>query len=119
MYPPVSQQMMIAWTVTPLPVSDEGIEPPVCRECEVDLNVHQPDEGRPEHLLGTCPCCGAWYLIELNSELTEAFLIDMPNVSLIHSAAAPTRKKLIRKRLPRYRQPSDERAVLTHNDQVA
>jgi hypothetical protein len=111
--------MMIAWTVTPLPVSDEGFEPPECRECDVDLNVHQPDEDRPEHLLGTCPCCGAWYLIELNSERTEAFLIDMPNVSAIHSAPAPTRKKLIRKRLPRYRQPSDDRAALARNDYVA
>ena len=41
---------------------------PRCRECQVRLDVHQPDEERPEHLLGTCAGCGDWYLIEVGRD---------------------------------------------------
>src|SRR5438067_1676467 len=83
--PPVlPHQMTITWTVTSLTISDQGLEAPRCRACQSGLNVHQPDEDHPEHLLGTCDDCGAWYLIEVDANGTEAFLYDLPNVTMIH-----------------------------------
>jgi len=39
------------------------LEPwPICYDCDVDLDVCQPDALRAE-LLGACPECGAWYAI--------------------------------------------------------
>ncbi len=34
-----------------------------CPGCQSCLEIHQPDEGLPARLLGTCPSCFAWYLV--------------------------------------------------------
>jgi hypothetical protein len=39
----------------------EGVE---CASCQGFVDVHQPDVDRPDRLLGACPECGAWYLID-------------------------------------------------------
>jgi hypothetical protein len=36
----------------------------LCTCCHVVLDRHQPDDERPDRLLGTCPGCGAWFLID-------------------------------------------------------
>lgn len=36
----------------------------VCSSCDEELDIHQPDLNRPDRLLGTCTCCGTWYLID-------------------------------------------------------
>jgi hypothetical protein len=103
LHPRFPSKTTITWTVTALRFSDEGLETPSCRNCRTPLNVHQPDEDRPEHLLGTCPHCGAWYLIELGKEKTEAFMFDLPNVTLVHAlkASEPSATKSPRKRPPK------------------
>jgi len=93
--------MTITWNVTVLKISEDGLETPCCRDCQAPLNVHQPDEDRPEHLLGTCARCGAWYLIEVGKEKTGAFMFDLPNVTLVHAATAPSGSKSPRKRPPK------------------
>jgi hypothetical protein len=35
-----------------------------CLGCRGDLKVHQPDDESPDRLLGTCPDCGAWHLMD-------------------------------------------------------
>lgn len=35
----------------------------VCTGCQEYMVIHQPDDERPDRLLGTCPSCSAWYLI--------------------------------------------------------
>jgi hypothetical protein len=35
-----------------------------CPGCGTDIEVHQPDPRRPVRLLGVCPSCAAWYLID-------------------------------------------------------
>jgi hypothetical protein len=91
-HPPFPREMTIACHVTSLTISAEGLEPPRCRDCQVELNLHQPDEDRPEHLLGTCARCGEWYLLEFGKNLREAYLFDMPNIRLIRAALAATKK---------------------------
>src|SRR5438067_1038088 len=96
-YPPLPHQMTIEWNVSTLTISSEGLETPQCRECQTALNVHQPDEDRPEQLLATCARCGTWYLIELGKRKTEAFMFDLPNVTLIHASMVSAKTKVGRK----------------------
>jgi hypothetical protein len=84
--------MLIACHVTSLRISAEGLEPPRCRNCQIELNLHQPDEDRPEHMLGTCAGCGDWYLIEFGKNLREAFLFDLENVRSIRAILASARR---------------------------
>ena len=52
-------------------------------------------------MLGTCARCGAWYLIEVGKGKTGAFMFDLPNVTLVHAATAPSGTKSPRKRPPK------------------
>jgi hypothetical protein len=110
-------QMTITWEATSLTVSDEGLESPRCRGCRIDLNVHQPDEEHPEHLLGTCALCGTWYLIEVGRKGTEAFLFDLPNIDVIRKAVASTRAEPVRK--PVAKRPAGVAARGKHGEQLA
>ena len=40
-----------------------------CIRCEAPLCIHQPDEELTSRLLGTCPDCRAWYLIDAETGL--------------------------------------------------
>jgi hypothetical protein len=42
--------------------SEQGL-PEHCAECGGTLDVTQPDAAEPDHLLGTCGDCGAWYVL--------------------------------------------------------
>ena len=35
-----------------------------CARCQSDLVVHLPDPQTPDRLLGTCPDCKSWFLID-------------------------------------------------------
>jgi hypothetical protein len=84
----ISREMTVRCEATPLAITSQGIESPRCRSCESKLAIHQPDENAPEHLLGTCVDCGAWYLIEIVLDGTEAFLLDLPNIALFRAELA-------------------------------
>jgi hypothetical protein len=35
-----------------------------CPECASPIVIHQPDTDLPDRLLGTCPRCGTWCLLD-------------------------------------------------------
>ena len=45
----------------PRPTRPSGIP---CLSCDTPLELHQPDSDTPERLLGTCPACGAWFILD-------------------------------------------------------
>ena len=45
-----------------------------CTKCESPLELHQPDQGLPERLLGTCEDCYAWYLMDV----TKGVMVLLP-----------------------------------------
>ena len=47
-----------------------------CTQCNEPLQLHQPDQARPERLLGTCTDCGAWFLVDI----TEQAMVPVPTV---------------------------------------
>jgi hypothetical protein len=61
-----------------------GIE---CPGCDDLLVIHQPDEQSPDHLLGTCRECGAWFLIDEAGEL----MLRLPAVGALRDAQSASR----------------------------
>jgi hypothetical protein len=58
-----------------------------CPECEVTLNLHQPDEDQPSQLLGTCDCCSRWFfLVENELDCDDMLLFELPNAEEIRAA---------------------------------
>jgi uncharacterized protein YbaR (Trm112 family) len=47
-----------------LPCKPKDLSEVACPGCQDHLEVHQPDERRPDRLLGTCESCRAWFLID-------------------------------------------------------
>jgi hypothetical protein len=41
----------------------------LCARCQEVLDRHQPDDEQPDRLLGTCPQCSAWYLIDARTRV--------------------------------------------------
>ena len=58
----------------------ESLNDIFCVSCHNPLDLHQPDGERPDQLLGTCPDCGAWYLIDAIS----AVMLPLPDIANIH-----------------------------------
>jgi hypothetical protein len=55
-----------------------------CPECEVPLDLHQPDDNQPTRLLGICCACNRWYLlVETESDWTSALLFELPGAEEI------------------------------------
>ena len=53
-----------------------------CVSCNDSLVIHQPDEVRPSRLLGTCPECGAWFLIDAD----RSVMIRLPDEDALGNA---------------------------------
>jgi hypothetical protein len=52
-------------SVTPLErVRFECASEVLCAQCQTVLDLHQPDPEQPDRLLGTCPDCGTWHLMD-------------------------------------------------------
>ena len=48
-----------------------------CSRCRQEMEMHQPDVNQPNRLLGICPECGEWLLIDYESE-THASVLELP-----------------------------------------
>jgi hypothetical protein len=60
-----------------------------CPECEIPLDLHQPDDNEPTQLLGICAPCGKWYfLVEIESGWNGALLFELPSAGAIRAMLA-------------------------------
>jgi hypothetical protein len=65
----------LALDLIPLPTDLEDRSEFSCPACCDDLEIHQPDEQQPERLLGLCPSCCAWFLIDFSA----AVMVRLPD----------------------------------------
>jgi hypothetical protein len=76
----------------PIPLTFELIARPVtmsspmdalaCPDCLAPLDLHQPDENQPAHLLGTCGACSRWFsLVEIDPDCSGAVLFELPTAA--------------------------------------
>jgi hypothetical protein len=63
---------------------NDGITSLCCPDCQVALDLHQPDPDDPTQLLGSCGCCSKWFFaVELDSEWNETLLLELPSAETI------------------------------------
>ena len=48
-----------------------------CSRCLQEMELHQPDVDQPDRLLGICPECGDWVMIDYESD-SFASLLELP-----------------------------------------
>jgi len=53
-----------------------------CATCHESLVLHQPDEDLPDRLLGTCPECRTWFLIDCDAEV----MVKLPDEDSLRDA---------------------------------
>lgn len=88
MHPLFPKTISMTWTATVVDVGSDGLVSPRCQKCRCELDVHQPEEDRPDQLLGTCPACHAWHLVEVAPDGAEAVVLAIPGLDEV-------RRKLI------------------------
>ncbi len=64
-----------------------------CRECGSSLDIHQPDPGRPDRLLATCPECGHWYRVDTKPGGGRAQVIQFPEPIQVRGTADRPRER--------------------------
>lgn len=71
-----------------------GVNVLCCPDCEVPLDLHQPDLSEPMQLLATCECCRRWFMVvELSFEGNDPLLLELPSaesIRLAHGALPPS-----------------------------
>lgn len=61
-----------------------------CPECSGALDLHQPSLDHPSRLLGTCPGCGTWTIIDEVPEEGRLLVVRLPAVPNLMRALRPT-----------------------------
>ena len=93
MHPLFPHRLSITWKLTVLEIPASGLVEACCQKCRLPLDVHQPVESQPTHLLGTCSECGSWHMIELSADGMEAYLFNMPGVEFVRAKLAEPKRQ--------------------------
>jgi hypothetical protein len=73
-----ARTLAIPLTMLQLSTADEEFDGEHCLDCDLSLDLHQPDTGSPGRLIGICGACGRWYLIDAVAEATDAVMVLLP-----------------------------------------
>ena len=61
-----------------------------CLSCDAALDLQQPDVSFPDRLLGVCPGCRDWHVLDM--ELTEepGVMVRLPDPASLRTCRGPT-----------------------------
>lgn len=82
------KSITLALTATWFRPADGGGDVPPCFQCAEQVEVHQPEPEGPDRLLGTCPGCGAWYLLDALADRSEVAMVLLPGGVELHPSLA-------------------------------
>ena len=68
--PSMLSSVFVSLELVRTPIDARLLDEAECTRCDATLEIHQPDEELSARLLGTCPNCGAWHLIDAEAGLT-------------------------------------------------
>jgi hypothetical protein len=54
-----------------------------CPQCDLSLELHQPDFENPSRLLGICSHCRAWYIIDVDPDGQAALAVFIPEIETL------------------------------------
>jgi hypothetical protein len=84
----ISQAVSVSLSVSRFTFRPTRIAQVRCTDCHTPLTVHQPDEGQPSRLLGTCSGCGHWYLMDCAQGHDESVMAQLPDGDSLRDVAA-------------------------------
>ena len=61
----------------------------MCMSCDGSLDLHQPDPRFPDRLLGVCPNCQRWHILDLIPDEDEAVIVSLPDAGLFLKIGGP------------------------------
>jgi hypothetical protein len=77
---------LVARPVTIMP----GAHSLCCPDCQLPLDLHQPDEELPAQLLGICESCSKWFLVvEVEPDWSGTLLFELPSAETIRELFSP------------------------------
>jgi hypothetical protein len=59
-----------------------------CPACDSSLDLHQPDPFQPDRLLGTCPSCRAWCVLDADAAVVTVLPPQAAGISAPHQSSA-------------------------------
>jgi hypothetical protein len=77
-----------AYTLNYAFVASNGLADVKCTVCKGLMDTHQPDPNQPERILGTCPGCGTWYLIDSYDDGKKLLILQLPDPATIPHATS-------------------------------
>jgi len=57
----------------------EDLDDGGCLYCGESLELHQPDIGSPDRMVGICTKCGCWYLLDAIPGRNRAVMVRLPD----------------------------------------
>jgi len=86
--PKETHEVLIELTMHRFSTAPGDIDEGCCLACDKYLDLHQPDVGSPDRLVGICEQCGRWYLIDVTPETDEAVMVLLPEGDSVQDALA-------------------------------
>jgi hypothetical protein len=64
----------------------EDLDDGGCLTCGGSLDLHQPDAGSPDRIVGVCPKCESLYLLDTIPGTNEAVMVRLPDGETLRKA---------------------------------
>ncbi len=82
----VARTIAVPLTIRPFSSRPEDLDNGGCLTCGGSLDLHQPDIGSPDRMVGICQQCASWYLLAAIPGSNEAVMVRMPDVETVQKA---------------------------------
>jgi hypothetical protein len=76
-------------TMTRLSTSHDSLTRVACMSCDLSLDLHQPDPGFPDRLLGIYAGCQRWYIVDFVPGEDEAVMVLVPEARFFLKVGSP------------------------------
>ena len=73
-----TQTVAVPLTMRRFSTSPGDLDDGGCLVCEGPLDLHQPDVGRPDRMVGVCMKCERWYVLDSITGTDQALMILLP-----------------------------------------
>ena len=83
--PPV-RDVRLSLRLSEVVTCPDGLRRACCPNCDEPIDLHQPEQEAPSHLLGVCGACGAWYLLSWRPGSSQGFMLQLPDFASIELA---------------------------------
>ena len=83
------QQVDVRVPVVGVALDDTPLAELECLSCGALLEIHQPDNGFPDRMLGTCESCRNWYLWDFHADGNRAVMVSLPDSGYFIDAIRP------------------------------